>query len=308
MKYSIVIPVFNSEGVVLETVEGVSSFFNEVNLTYEIVLVNDGSTDNSWEVLKSIAEKHSSVIAINLSHNYGQQHANLCGLKHSVGEWVVTMDDDLQNPPKEISKFIERSKSGATLIVGKFKQKKHPIYRRIGSYLFQKINRRIFQTPINITLTNFRLIHRSVVDKICECQAPFPYISGLAVLFSHSIENVEVEHHSRQYSQSSYSFFRLLKLVYNVWFGYSAFPLRVVSVASGAFALLSFLSVLFFLSWSTFFDISPQTFPLLTVLFFFFSGIIFLILSILAEYLILTIKQTSFFPICMVREVIRSDD
>ena len=128
--YSVVIPVFNSEGVVAETVVRTIKFFEEKDYKYEIILINDGSSDNSWNVISDLAQTNKSIKAINLLHNYGQHNANLCGFRESSGDYIVTMDDDLQNPPEEISKLIEAASEDYDLVIGKFKEKKHSFFRR----------------------------------------------------------------------------------------------------------------------------------------------------------------------------------
>jgi polyisoprenyl-phosphate glycosyltransferase len=115
-KYSVVIPVYNSEKIVRRTVEQVHLFFAERGLAHEIVLINDGSKDASWMVIAELAQTFSEVVAINLLKNYGQHSANLCGFRASTGDYVITMDDDLQNPPEEISKLVEKAAEGYDLV------------------------------------------------------------------------------------------------------------------------------------------------------------------------------------------------
>ncbi|MCH2147575.1 MAG: glycosyltransferase family 2 protein [Phycisphaerales bacterium] len=307
MKYSVVIPVFNSQDIVSETVSRVENFFTEQKLAFEIILVNDGSSDDSWSTIKALATSNANVIAINLLRNYGQHSANLCGFKYSTGDWIVTIDDDLQNPPEEIGKLIKQSMNGAPLIIGKFKQKKHASYRKIGSYLIQKINKRIFKTPDGIVLTNFRLIHRTIIDKICEYRTSYPYVTGLSVLFAHTIENVEVEHHPRGVSKSNYDFLRIAKLVSAILFNYSSYPLRIVSLSGGIFAIFSFTLGAIYLFRSLVFGSTTPGWPTLVVLLSVFSAIIMSMLSMIGEYLVRLVNQTSYSESYVVREIIESD-
>ena len=116
--YSVVIPVFNSVDIIEKTVNGVRSYFLSSKNNFEIILVNDGSKDNSWEVIERLANKYDELISINLVKNYGQHNANMCGFRHASGDYLITMDDDLQNPPEEIAKLIEKANEGYDIVIG----------------------------------------------------------------------------------------------------------------------------------------------------------------------------------------------
>ncbi|SVE50786.1 uncharacterized protein METZ01_LOCUS503640, partial [marine metagenome] len=140
-KYSVVIPVYNSADIVAETVDRVAGFFNDSGLDYEMVLVNDGSCDNSWDIILGKTKENPHIIAIDFLKNYGQHTANFCGFKESTGDYVITLDDDLQNPPEEIIHLIKKAEEeNYDLVIGQFEKKRHPFYRRLGSYLIGKLN------------------------------------------------------------------------------------------------------------------------------------------------------------------------
>ncbi|MGO9872195.1 MAG: glycosyltransferase family 2 protein, partial [Acidimicrobiia bacterium] len=145
--YSVVIPVFNSEPLVGSTIERTVAFFESHGFSYEVVLVNDGSTDGSWNVLRDAALRNPHVRAVNLLRNYGQHNANLCGLRHTHGDYVITMDDDLQNPPEEIIHLIDEAMTGPDVVFGKFRHKQAAPHRTLGSKAIGLINRRIFGQP-----------------------------------------------------------------------------------------------------------------------------------------------------------------
>ena len=308
MKYSVVIPVFNSEKFVSETINRTECFFKKKELSYEIILVNDGSSDDSWGVIEELARKHPAITAINLLRNYGQHNANLCGFRHASGEWIITMDDDLQNPPEEIIKLIEKSKNGHPLVIGKFKQKQHASHRKVGSRLIQLINRRIFHTPNSIVLSNFRLIHKSVVDRVCEYKTAYPYVPGLVVMFSHNIANVDVEHNPRMDSKSNYNGIRIAKLVCTILFNYSSFPLRIMTIAGAGFAIISFLLGSLYLYKSLVFGTTTPGWPTLVVLLSVFSSIIISMLAMIGEYLVRLVNQTSFSESYVIREIVGDNE
>jgi glycosyltransferase involved in cell wall biosynthesis len=195
--YSVVIPVFNSEPMVGTTIDRTVAFFEGQGLAYELILVNDGSTDGSWEVLRQAVARYPHVRATNLLRNYGQHNANLCGLRQAKGDYVVTMDDDLQNPPEEIIHLIHEAMNGSDVVFGKYRQKQAASHRNHGSKVIGLINRRIFGQPPDLVVSNFRILRRDVVDRICASKSSYPYFTGQALLYSSQRSNVEVEHSPR---------------------------------------------------------------------------------------------------------------
>ena len=142
--FSVVIPVFNSDGIVGTTIDRTVSSLRNLGVEFEVICVNDGSRDGSWKVLERMARKHPEVVAIDLLRNYGQHNAVMCGLRQSAGAWVVTIDDDLQNPPEEIIHLIRRAEEGGhDVVFGKFRSQQASGTRRIGTRLVGAINRRI---------------------------------------------------------------------------------------------------------------------------------------------------------------------
>lgn len=294
IKYSVVIPVYNSEPIVATTVQRTQSFFESNKLPYEIILVNDGSSDNSWQVIEKIARDSEHVVAINLLHNYGQHSANLCGFKYSTGDYVITMDDDLQNPPEEIAHLIAQAKHGNhDLVIGQFREKKHVLYRRVGTVLIRAINQRIFGSPKDLVLTNFRIIRRDVVDRICNYRTSYPYVPGLALMFSNNRANVLVEHQERSAGKSNYNLLKILKLVSTILFNYSSYPLRLVSGIGMGLSLLSFLLGAFYLVTAMIKGTNVPGWTSLIVLVSFYNGVIMLLLGMLGEYSVRLLRQSS---------------
>ncbi len=292
-KYSVVIPVYNSEKIVKDTVTRTISFFEKCTFNYEIILVNDGSTDNSFKVIREMAICNKNIIAINLLKNYGQHTANFCGFQKITGDFLITMDDDLQNPPEEIKKLIDAVMEGYDVVFGVFQEKKHVAYRRIGSKVISFVNRMIFNKPKELILSNFRIIRRDVVDRICKYRTSYPYIPGLIIMFSSEPGNVLVRHDERIDGKSGYTFTKLIDLVMRILFNYSSFPLRIVATGGIVISLISFTLGFFYLL-KFFFDKSDVPgWTTVVVLTSFFNGSCLLILAMLGEYLVRLVKQTS---------------
>jgi len=293
MKFSVVIPVFNSEGVVGNTVDRTVAFFRNESLDFEIILVNDGSRDKSWLVIEQKTKEYPELLAVDLLHNYGQHVANLCGFSQATGDYVITMDDDLQNPPEEIRKLIDKANEGYDLVIGRFKEKKHSFIRRVGSRLIGGINRKIFNSPSDLVLSNFRIIRKDVIHRVCAYKVSYPYIPGLVIMFSSHRTNVMVEHNRREVGQSNYSIWRIAKLVSEILFNYSSYPLMLVAGIGLLTALASFILSAFYLLDAIFTGTSVPGWATVVVLLSFFNGMTLFVLGMMGEYLVRLINQTS---------------
>ena len=291
--FSIVVPVFNSEDVVGLTIDRITEVFEEAGLRYQLILVNDGSHDGSWDVIAERARTTKHVIALNLLRNYGQHHANLAGLRESTGDYVITMDDDLQNPPDQALILIEEAMKGHDVVFGRFESKKAPGYRRIGSKLISLVNRRVFDQPPGLAVSNFRILRRDVVDRICESRTAHPYMTGQALIYSNDPADVLVRHEPRPIGKSNYGLTRILALVLSILFSYSLFPLRAAAVAGFVVALGSFFLGAYYLVRSFFVDTPVAGWTTIAVLLAFFNGVVIALLSMLGEYVIRTLNTVS---------------
>ncbi len=291
--YSIVVPVFNSEGVVGRTVDEIVVVFEGAGLDYQLVLVNDGSSDQSWPVIAEKARANPHVLAVNLLQNYGQHHANLAGFREATGDYVITMDDDLQNPPDQALVLIEEAMGGAEVVFGRFGRKSAPGYRRIGTKLISVINRKVFAQPPDLAVSNFRILRRDVVNRICASRTAHPYITGQALLYSSRRSDVEVRHDPRPVGKSNYGLTRILRLVFAILFSYSSFPLRAAASAGFMVALLSFVLGGFYLVRALFVDSPVPGWTTIAVLLAFFNGVTIALLSMLGEYVVRTLNTVS---------------
>ncbi|QZY28497.1 glycosyltransferase family 2 protein [Nocardioides coralli] len=291
--YSIVIPVYNSAGIVGETVDRVVSVFREAGLRFEVILVNDGSPDDSWSVISERAAQHPEVVALDLMRNYGQHYANMAGLTEASGDYVITMDDDLQNPPDQALVLIDAAMAGHDVVFGKFDQKKAAGFRRIGSKLIGMINRRIFGQPADLVVSNFRILRRDVVDRIVASRTAYPYITGQALMYSGARANALVRHEPRPVGKSNYNLVRILRLVVTILFSYSSWPLRAAAVLGFTISGLSFLLGGFLVVRGLATDSVVPGWTSLMVLLSLFAGFIIALLSMIGEYVVRTLNTVS---------------
>lgn len=294
MKYSIVVPVYKSESFVEKTVAEIMRAIAHFGIDAEIILVNDGSPDNSWEVIKRLASEHRHIKAINFVKNYGQHNAVLCGFAHSTGDYVITLDDDLQNPPMEIGHLIEKVRSADyDLVFGRFREKKHSFFRRLGSKLIGFLNQKVFNKPSDIVLTNFRIIRRDLIERVLSHKTPYPYVPGLLLMYSSRMTNVMVEHHERSDGISNYTVMKIASLMSRLLINYSAYPLRLLSTIGLFVSLVSFLVGLYFLAHGFFSGASVPGWTTLVVLVSFLGGFIIALLGVIGEYLSRILDQLS---------------
>lgn len=302
--YSIVIPVYKSENIVGNTVEQTLKFFEANNLDGEIVLVNDGSPDGSWDVIRKLAETHPNVRSINFLRNYGQHTAVYCGIAESRGDFIITMDDDLQNPPNEVLKLIDKINEGYDLVFAEFKQKMHGAHRKLGTQVIGYLNARIFGKPKDLKLTNFRIFSKDTAKRMLQYKTNYPYIPGLLLMHASKMGNVETEHHAREIGASNYTFIRIAQLVARLLFNYSSYPLKIVSGTGIVLSFLSFLAGLFFIAKAFFLGVSVTGWTTIVVLLSFLSGFILVMLGIMGEYLARIMNQLASSEPYQIREKI----
>jgi glycosyltransferase involved in cell wall biosynthesis len=291
--YSIVIPVFNSVAIVGNTMDKVVEVFEKEGLSYELILVNDGSRDGSWDVIAEQARRNPHVIALDLLRNYGQHNANLAGLREARGDYVITMDDDLQNPPDQALVLIEEAMRGRDVVFGQFEVKQAARHRRLGSKAISMINRRIFGQPPDLSISNFRILRRDVVDRICASRTAHPYVTGQALLYSSNRSHVPVRHEPRPVGTSNYSFIRIVRLVLTILFSYSSYPLRLGALIGFAIAGLSFVLGAVYIVLGIVGATHVEGWTSLVVLLAIFNGFTIALLSMLGEYVTRTLNAVS---------------
>jgi undecaprenyl-phosphate 4-deoxy-4-formamido-L-arabinose transferase len=252
MDLSVVIPVYRSAPMLEELTGRLVQVLDATGLSYEIVFVDDGSPDGSWQVLQAVRERHPDrIVAVQLMRNYGQHNALMCGFRHTRGEYVVTMDDDLQNPPEEIPKLIEAiTANDLDLVYGSYGDKKHNPWRNLSSWVVNAFYRRVFRS--SVTVTSFRIIRRCLLESIFSYTLNFTFVDGLLAWNTQRMGEVPVEHLPRAQGRSGYSLARLTLLALNLFTNFSLLPLQLVSVlgvlaAAGGLCLAGVYLVLYLL-------------------------------------------------------------
>jgi glycosyltransferase involved in cell wall biosynthesis len=162
-------------------------------------------------------------------------------MQHATGDFVITIDDDLQNPPEELIHLIRKADEGCDVVFGEFHQKMHGFVRAIGTRIVGWLNVKLFKKPPDLVLTNVRCVRREIVDAMCDFRTSRPYIQGMLLMTAKTFANVPVRHEPRAEGRSGYTLKVIAKLVWRIIFNYSAFPLRALTIFGAAMALVSFL-------------------------------------------------------------------
>jgi len=290
-KYSVVVPVYNSERSLEELCGRIKKMFLELNGDYEIVLVDDSSLDNSWRVMKEIHGRNRNVKIIRLTKNFGQHNALMCGFHHVSGNYIITLDDDLQNPPEEIIKLIaEIDKKDYDAIFGTIARKQDTRVKRMGSALIYYMVNKIFNIPLSMKVSNVRIIKREIIDEIIGFKTAYPYISGMILSLTNNIGNIPVSHSQRRYGKSNYDIRGLVKLAFNLMINYSSIPLRFLTFIGFVVSVLSFCFGGGVIIKKILFGIPVPGWTTVIVFLSFINGLLLIILSIMGEYLMRIIK------------------
>lgn len=249
-KLSIVIPVYNSSKTIKEVIYEIEKTvcnIDEVS-SYEIVLANDGSKDNSVSVCKEIVNKNPNVKFLNLSKNFGQHNAIMAALNNVTGDYVVCMDDDLQTPAYEINNLFKHIvENDFDVVYAKYNEKKHSKFRNFGSYINHIMATTLINQPKNIKVTSFFIMKKYIVDEIILYKNPYPYLCGLIFRVTQNIGELVVEHRERKQGKSNYTLTKLISLWTNGFTNFSVKPLRIASMLGGIFSIFSFFFIVILL-------------------------------------------------------------
>lgn len=283
MEYSIVVPVFNSEASLEELFMRLSEVMDAESKSFECIFVDDGSQDKSWDVLKKIRkERPGNITVIRLAKNFGQHSATFCGFSFAKGNYIITIDDDLQCPPEEIPKLIRTmEEQDADLVYGIYRKTKHSLYRNIGSKSFKSISRLLGGPKHG---SSFRLVEKAVIDKILAHNQNFIFIDEILNWYTDDVIYTVVEHHKRKFKRSGYSSRKIWGMVANIMYYYSTAPLKLMVYGGLISSIIFFLFSLYFIFRKIIHNV-PLGYTSLIVTILFSTSLILLSLGVIGEYL-----------------------
>ena len=304
MDISIVIPVYNSENILPKLLEEINNSLNGVIDSFEVILINDRSKDDSWEVIKKLKQKYNFLIGINLRKNAGQHNAIMAGLNYAKGDVVITMDDDLQHDPKYIIKLYNQIKSGYDVCYTKYNNRQHKKWKILGSKFNNLVASILIQKPKELYLSSFKAISKDIKNEMIQYPTPYIYLDGMILSITDNITTIEIEHKERLEGESNYTFFKLLSLWTQMATNFSILPLRIATFLGITISLFSFLLGVYYIILKFLDKTFPEGWTSLIVIVLFFGGIILTSLGIIGEYIGRTYLQLNGKKQYTIKEVI----
>jgi undecaprenyl-phosphate 4-deoxy-4-formamido-L-arabinose transferase len=302
---SIVVPVYRGAKTVGALVEALSDL--EVPGGHEIILVNDGSPDDSLAVCREFMRKaRLPLTVVDLARNFGEHNAVMAGLQQARGAWIITMDDDLQNPPSEILRLLEYAqRSGREVIYTRYGTKEHAAWRNLGSRFTNRVADLLLDKPKGLYLSSFRCMSAFVAENVVRYAGPFPYIDGLILQVTQSIDCIEVKHLPRTDGRSTYTLRRLVRLWMNMFINFSVMPLRISTLTGLAISVIGAVGVVL-VTAEAMLSRTPPGWGSIMAAVLLLSGVQLLILGIVGEYLGRLYLTTNGKPQSIIRAVERN--
>ncbi|MBN8481196.1 MAG: glycosyltransferase family 2 protein [Xanthomonadales bacterium] len=280
---SIVVPVYGGAAALPELQRRVAAVMSAAGLAHELILVDDRGQAHAWSVIRDLAREHADVIGIRLSRNFGQHAATICGIEQARGQWIVTMDDDLEHPPEAITDLLAAGSEEVPLVYGVFARRTHAGYRNLSSELMRRTLKRAFP-DLNEAYSSFRAIRAPLAIELARFRLSKPYIDGMLSWLTSSVRTVEVAHGEREHGESTYTLRKLVSHAVNIFVTFSLLPLRLASYGGAALALASFAYLMYVMhAWFTGSITNPGYTSLMSVILF-ACGIQLLILGVVGEY------------------------
>lgn len=286
MKISFIIPCYCSSGTLQGVTEEIHKTMQRAGgYEWEILLVNDCSPDNTWEVITLLAADNPDITGINLAKNFGQHAALMAGLRYSAGEIVVCLDDDGQTPAEESLKLIEEIEAGRDVVYARYDHKMHSAFRNLGSKANDLMARFLLEKPKDLFVSSYFAARRFVVDDMIRYQNSYPYVIGLVLRTTRNISNVSVSHREREVGTSGYTMKKLLGLWFNGFTAFSIKPLRIATIMGGGFALSGFFYGIYTIVKKLVNPHVPMGFSSTMAVLVFVGGMLMLMLGMIGEYI-----------------------
>ena len=306
---SFVIPCYRSEktirGVVEEVMAAAEALSDD---TYEIILINDGSPDDTFSVIKSLCEADTRIKGINLSKNFGQHAALMAGFHQVKGDIVICLDDDGQTPADEAGKLLEGIEKGSDVVYAKYEHKKHSVFRNFGSKVNEEMARIMLGKPKNLYVSSYFAAKRFVVEEMKKYTNAYPYVIGLVLRTTKRISNVTVCHREREIGTSGYTFGKLIGLWFNGFTAFSVKPLRLATLVGCACSAMGFIYGIYTVIKKLVNPNVPMGFSSLMAAIVFLGGMTMVMLGLVGEYIGRMYISMNNAPQFVIRETINDEE
>ncbi|MBI5676807.1 MAG: glycosyltransferase family 2 protein [Nitrospirae bacterium] len=307
--FSVVIPLYNEEENIPELYRRLTGVLEKLCAdegcpidNYEIILVDDGSTDSSWKLTKELHEKDARVTGISFSRNFGHHIALSAGMDHAEGEAVVFMDGDLQDPPEEIPKLCCKLKEGYDLVIGIRKKRSDSLYRRAISYLFWIMFKTFMKLDIPENQSLLRIMSKKYLANFRKIKERNRFLDGLFAWTGFNQTTIQVEHAPRFAGESKYSTWKMIRLTFNALTSFSYFPLQLAGILGMSISTLAFLTGLWLIIGRFYFNLYVEGWVSTMVAILFMGGIQLAFLGLIGEYLGRVFTEVQARPLYMIKE------
>ncbi|MDD2970543.1 MAG: glycosyltransferase family 2 protein [Lachnospiraceae bacterium] len=283
---SFVIPCYRSELTIEKVVDEVRNTMKTMQeYEYEVILVNDASPDDTFQVIRKICETDNNIKGINLARNFGQHAALMAGFHWCRGDIVVCLDDDGQTPADEVGKLLEKIEAGADAVYAKYLHKQHSLFRNMGSKTNELMTRYMLGKPKELYISSYFAVRRFVVDEMIRYENSYPYVIGLVLRATKNIENVVVQHREREIGNSGYTLGKLMGLWFNGFTAFSIKPLRMATVAGCLCATVGFAYGIYTIIKRMMNPLVPAGFSSTMAAMMFIGGMLMIMLGLIGEYI-----------------------
>jgi glycosyltransferase involved in cell wall biosynthesis len=304
-RLSVAIPLHNEETTLPELLRRIRSVLDQTaGGAHEVVFVDDGSSDGTFEMLREAAEQDNRIVVLSLSRNFGHQAALTAALDHVTGDAVVVMDGDLQDPPEAISRFIELHNQGYDVIYAQRASRKEPWTLRLCYFMFYRMMAALSDVRLPLDAGDFGLMSRRVIDELRRMPEHHRYLRGMRSWVGFRQIGVPVERGARHSGKSKYGFVRLAKLAADGIFAFSIVPIRAAAFLGVAAVAVSSLYALYALYARFYLRESPQGFTALIVAVTFLSGVLLFFLGVIGEYVGRIYEETKARPLYVISRVV----
>jgi undecaprenyl-phosphate 4-deoxy-4-formamido-L-arabinose transferase len=303
---SFVVPVYNGAGMV----EALYDRIEPVGMAsggFEVVFVDDGSRDASWSVLQRLQQRSPHVCSVRLSRNFGQHNATLAGLAHARGDVVVTLDQDLQNPPEEVARLIAKLDEGFDVVYGLPEVRAHNAFRNLTSEFSKWVSSKILSTTLNGNFSSFRVLRKWVVDEVVQYDSSYIYLDGFISWTTANVGGVTVRNDATDYG-SQYNLIKLVNHGLNLMVNFSIRPLQFASIAGVISAIAGLMAAVWLVINKLFFDIPVQGWTSLMVVLLVIGGVQIAFLGLIGEYVGRILMNSNQAPKYIVRSIQRGSD
>ncbi len=307
-KISFCIPCYRSSQTIGKVVDEINATMKDLPYAYEIILVNDASSDNTFEVITDLTKKQDNIIGINLARNFGQHAALMAGFHYCTGDATICLDDDGQTPASEAPKLIDKLLEGYDVVYAKYEHKKHSLFRNFGTAMNESMTHVMLGKPKELYVSSYFIARSFVVKEMLRYENSFPYVIGLVLRTTKRIANVNVDHRAREIGTSGYTLSKLLGLWFNGFTAFSVKPLRIATFMGCTLAGLGFLYGIYTVIKKLFINPNvPMGFSSMMAAIVFIGGMVMVMLGMIGEYIGRMYISMNNAPQYVIRDIVESE-